>query len=610
MPRFALLTLLLFATSCLTADYLFGDPTAVSIGSGGNGGEGGGQLGPRSTDRVDLLLTIDNSRSMADKQVILQLAVEELMTSLVNPRCVDADGSPTAAQPETGEDPCPPGATRPFSPVTDINVGVITTSLGGHGSDACRGTTEPMENDRGWLIARDVDGDALDTYDDLGFLNWDPAEHQSPPGETDVDDLIADLSNMVLGAGQLGCGYEAQLESWYRFLIDPAPYKSIEIGDDFEAELLGLEQTILDQRADFLRHDSLVVILVLSDENDCSIRDGSQYYFAAQLQAPGGTEPYRLPKPRYICGADPNDTCCRSCGQVAGNGCDDSFDDCDGPLEEIDDHVNLRCHDQKRRFGVDFLYPIERYSGGLSSMQVADRYGNVVDNPLYAGGKRDPRLVFFGLIGGVPWQDIARKGTGNDPDLVSGLDANDRQVGAFQSAAELVTNATWEVILGYPEIYHTNSGALPDDPLMHESVEPRSGSNPVTGEPIAPPGSMVGANSINGHEYTIAARDDLQYACIFDLVEPRNCASATSSCDCQVGNDNPLCQNSAGDFGTTQYRAKAYPSLRELQVARELGDQAVVGSICPAQLDDSDRLDFGYIPSMRTLVEAMAPVLE
>jgi hypothetical protein len=28
---------------------------------------------------------------------------------------------------------------------------------------------------------------------------------------------------MVVGAGQIGCGYEAQLESWYRFLVDPTP---------------------------------------------------------------------------------------------------------------------------------------------------------------------------------------------------------------------------------------------------------------------------------------------------------------------------------------------------------------------------------------------------
>ena len=40
--------------------------------------------------QIDLLLMIDNSRSMADKQQVLVQALPDLVAGLVNPRCVDA----------------------------------------------------------------------------------------------------------------------------------------------------------------------------------------------------------------------------------------------------------------------------------------------------------------------------------------------------------------------------------------------------------------------------------------------------------------------------------------------------------------------------------------
>ena len=48
---------------------------------------------------------------------------------------------------------------------------------------------------------------------------------------------------------------------------------------------------------------------------------------------------------------------------------------------------------------------------------------------------------------------------------------------------------------------------------------------------------------------------------------------------------NPLCQGSGG-YSTTQIRAKAYPGIRELQVLQGLNDQAIVASICPANVTD------------------------
>jgi len=84
-------------------------------------------------ERIDLLFMIDNSASMSDKQRILETAVPDLVDRLVNPVCIDADGLQHPAAPP-GER-CPDGQNRQFRAVTDINVGVISSSLGDVGAN-------------------------------------------------------------------------------------------------------------------------------------------------------------------------------------------------------------------------------------------------------------------------------------------------------------------------------------------------------------------------------------------------------------------------------------------------------------------------------------------
>ncbi|MBI4703804.1 MAG: hypothetical protein HY744_22060 [Deltaproteobacteria bacterium] len=577
------------------------------------------RLNRTGADEIDLLLVIDNSRSMADKQQILQLAVPDLVGALVNPRCLDADGAPVHPQPSDPTDPCPPGARREFAAVLDIHIGVVTSSLGGHGADACNPSVDPTQNpsvdDHARLISRQSTqgGEKVPTFEDLGFLAWDPTQKYG--GETDPARLIDRLAKIVAGAGEVGCGYEAPLESWYRFLVDPDPYQSISV-EDGNAVLEGTDGVLLAQRAAFLRPDSLLAVVMLSDENDCSIRDGSQYYYAAQIYTPssGQSTPYHLPKPRAACAVDPRDPCCRSCGQPPGEGCDTSQDDCAGTLAPQDDQINLRCFDQKRRFGIDFLQPIDRYATALQSATVPDRAGNVQPNPLFTDlvpgdehvNVRDPSLVLVAGIVGVPWQDIARRTHGGKPDLLTGLDADGRPAGGYQSAEQLVSLGTWDLVLGDPDNY-----VGPDDPFMVESIDPRQGTNPLTGDAIQPPGSPKHASAINGHEYTIPGRDDLQYACVFDLFAPRNCADpAQVACDCfDPANDNPLCQDDQDGFGQIQFRAKAYPGRRQLQFLQRSGAQGIVASICPAQLVDAGAFDLGYRPAIVAIVERLEAAL-
>jgi len=567
-------------------------------------------------DKIDLLLVIDNSGSMADKQAILARAVPDLVGSLVNPPCVGDDGQRQAMAGPLA--PCPAGMDREFDPITDMHVGIISSSIGSHGSDQCTGAEHPSENDQAHLLVRSGVGPDDPPVSGLGghsFLIWDPeseGEGSDGTGAGATDDMIQTLAAMVGGVGEVGCGYEAPFEAWYRFLVEPNPHESITVVDG-AAQLEGTDDELLAERRDFLRPDSMLAVIMLTDENDCSIRDGSYHFIVAQK---GGN--FHLPRPRAACATDPNDPCCRSCGQPPGEGCDTSQDECDlGELEAIDDHINLRCFDQKRRFGIDFLWPIERYLTGLTSPSVADRDGTIVKNPLFAdlnpdddnATVRDPSLVFVAGIVGVPWQDIARRDASGKPDLLAGLDADGHPVGGFQSGAELEQNRTWDLILGDPA-----TQTPPTDPLMVESVEPRSGHHPVTGEPLAVPGAGW-QHPVNGSEYSVPNRNDLQYACIFPLApltEPRDCSVEGSSCDCfNPDNDKPLCEENPNDGGkrTLQTGAKAYPGIRELQLLRDAGSQGIVGSICPRQLDTPEAADFGYRPAIGAIVERLKQAL-
>jgi hypothetical protein len=216
---------------------------------------------------------------------------------------------------------------------------------------------------------------------------------------------------------------------------------------------------------------------------------------------------------------------------------------------------------------------------------------------------RSSDLVMVMSIVGVPWQDVARLDHDGNPDLGAGLDASGAPVGGVMRAGELRAAGRFEVMLGDPAVRRK-----PSDPLMIESIEPRQGEHPIIGAPLAPPSSGVMANPINGHEYTVKARDDLQYACIFPIPTPRDCTGLTPDlCECAAtGTDNPICQSGDQQFESLQRYAKAQPGLRHLELSQRLGDRSVVSSVCAAQLDDPQAGDFGYRPAVRTLLELVA----
>lgn len=471
----------------------------------------------------DVLLVVDDSISMGDKQ---RLFADALAKELQDVVCVNADGEVVPLR-ETSKGLSCYGI--------DPRIGMITTSLAAGGNAECDvgrgGHLVPLPNGEAFLD-RGADREGLESW--------------------------------ILSAGEAGCGYESTLEAMYRFLIEPRP-----LSEDGSGRL---DEVLLSQRDMFLTPGSSLKIVFVTDEDDCSV-----------LDTEAGTG-MRSDSPRYrgstACDSEPESACCRSCGrdeQEPPEGCVALSEDPNclaGELEPELDDPNVRCIDQRRRFGDTYLFPVERYVRGLTSLTVVDSKGDEVSNPLFAGS-RTPDLVHIAVLAGVPWNAVASEDDSEGDQL------------AILTPKELSASSAWERLVG------DGSGR---DPRMLESIEPRS--------QLPDPQAARWADPIISHEFDNPRRTTIQNSCVFELPEPLECTGETW-CDCseQIWSDgekgllspnNPVCQAPDDTYGETQYFAKATPPLRLLSVAREVS--ALVGSICPKTLDPAKESTsaFGY----------------
>jgi hypothetical protein len=674
-----------------------------------------------TVNKVDLLFMIDNSASMGDKQAYFAQAIPDLVNRLLTPNCVNAktqavDGPSTLDA--TGTAQCTaytsadPSSQLEFPAVHDMHIGIVSSSLGPRlgdqsPSDGSGGVCLPTatitlngatlnnhNDDQAHLLTRSSDPTlpltAPPTEVPLpdgatgtsGFLAWFPpsasnAGQSSSAGVVPITSgtqLVSDFTDLVAGVHEHGCGIESQLESWYRFLIQPDPYASLSLGGtpgvdggagtpgNNKAKWVGVDTTILQERHDFLRPDSLVAIVDLTDENDSEIDvrsiGGQGYLFmSAKFYPPHGTSE---------CDTNPADPGCTSCQLLPDPSSDPA---CGTPSAPTNDNsptdwgydLNLRHVHMKAKYGLDAQFPIGRYQNGLLSTKVPDRNGeypvdsagnqaanyvgnNNCTNPLYAAslpdgtstdaatlcnlpaGPRTAGLVYYLHIGGVPWQLLHFDPT--------------------SAANSQLTDADWVRILGRDPLGYDYSGI---DPHMIESYQPRTGASAPTfptatllpalsgqdGTSLAetapqPPGNP-NADPYNGSEWItnvgphLDLNVDLQYACIFKLPTPRDCSKNASgqynvprngdSCDCSstgltASQLSPVCDP---NNPTSQLYAKAYPTIRELELAKLAGPQGVVSSLCPIDVADNAAGDdalYGYRPAVTNLIDRMRPALQ
>jgi hypothetical protein len=615
------------------------------------------KLQQEAVDKVDILFDIDNSASMGDKQAYLAQAIPDLITRLVTPNCVDANGGVVGQSDTQGH--CSKGQVE-FPPVHDMHIGIVSSSLGPRLGDTMGDPSTHMcepsvtvtangaminahNDDRGELLNRSAsptnlanfaEGTVSDTGD-AHFLSWFPSvsanAHAQPsagaPAVTQPLQLENDFQQLVTGVHEFGCGIESQLESWYRFLVQPDPYDSLGLDANGHAQWVGVDATILKQRHDFLRPDSLVAVIVLSDENDSEIDvrsfQGTGYHFmSAAWQPPRGTQ---------ACASNPEDPSCTSCNLAPNAASDPSCQQ--GPYSQMTDwgfNPNLRHVHMKQKYGVVPQYPIQRYVLGLSSPTVPDRAGEYPQgagsyqgltnrdcvNPLFAaslpdgtdtsadtlchlkpGAQRASDVVFYAHIGGVPHQLLQVDPSKPDSPQKDALSDGD-----------------WQKILGRDPLHEDTTGI---DPHMIESYQPRPG--------VPPPSSPDGTDPISGREWITDQGPhtplyvDREYACTFPLAQPRDCTitdpAVQYSCDCAATGLTHEQTPAVCDPTTPQKQtyAKAYPTIRELLLAKLLGNQGIVSSLCPIhpvdQMNGHDPL-YGYRPAIKAIVDRLGNALD
>jgi hypothetical protein len=176
--------------------------------------------------RVDIVVMVDNSGSMAQEQTALTAAFPALVRDLVDPRDDDGDGRPDHA------------------PVEDLHLGVISSDMGTMGSPVST-CSNPDVGDNGCFRSTPspVVSGCLATYPT--FL----ARDASNAATYDADQLAQDFT-CIATLGTSGCGFEQQLEA-----MRVAVTTDMRPGGCNDG---------------FLRPDSILVLIWVTDEDDCS----------------------------------------------------------------------------------------------------------------------------------------------------------------------------------------------------------------------------------------------------------------------------------------------------------------------------------------------------
>jgi len=184
---------------------------------------------------VDILVVVDNSGSMSAEQEILKNAFPALIRALLDP----------PVDPETGQ--------RVHEPIRDLHLGVISTDLGTAGFNVQTCEDNLLVGDDA-ILQHAPNGAGCGASYPL-YLDYSVADG-APPDLTAME-AITDDFGCIAALGTSGCGFEQQLEAARRALL-------------VQAEPGGPNDG-------FLRADTIVVILFITDEEDCSAQDPTMF---------------------------------------------------------------------------------------------------------------------------------------------------------------------------------------------------------------------------------------------------------------------------------------------------------------------------------------------
>ncbi|MEM1418476.1 MAG: hypothetical protein AAGH15_26515, partial [Myxococcota bacterium] len=201
-------------------------------------------------DALDVLFVIDDSGSMEEEQASLADAIPRLVQALVTGRVLDAG---------TG------AVLREFRPLSSLRMGVVTTDMGTGGSNlpTC---FEARFGDDAVLSRRG----AVGTSPGCGasYPSFFTFEAEAAGTDAERDAIAASLANDVSCVAQVGiggCGFEQQLEAMLK-AITPAS-SDLRFAEDTQGNGAG------GANDGFLREEAALGIVLVTDEDDCSVRD-------------------------------------------------------------------------------------------------------------------------------------------------------------------------------------------------------------------------------------------------------------------------------------------------------------------------------------------------
>lgn len=177
--------------------------------------------------KVDILVVVDNSESMRQEQDLLVENFRSLIKELIDPSDSNQDGKPD------------------YPAVEDLHLGVVSTDLGTGEYDISDNCSEIGDDG----ILKNAPSPFIATCADLAPF----PQIIAYPDLSNDPEVIADDFQCIAALGTDGCGIEQPLEAGLKALTVQSAQGRPNEG--------------------FMRSDSLLAILFVTDENDCSMKD-------------------------------------------------------------------------------------------------------------------------------------------------------------------------------------------------------------------------------------------------------------------------------------------------------------------------------------------------
>lgn len=208
------------------------------------------QLQLKSVDKLDILVVVDNSASAHNELELFKSELPRMLSAFVN-----------GNDPDAGQ----------FPPVQSVNLAVLTSDMGLGALDALPArwhSAVPL-----WGCNENGDDGRFNIYSEEDIQHCDPTRpaflsFRGGSATVSAIDSVACVPSL----GSDGCGFEQPLEAILKSLTPANSDLTFTAGEGHGSSA----------HSGFLREDSLLVVVVVSDEDDCSIANTGDFFSAVE----------------------------------------------------------------------------------------------------------------------------------------------------------------------------------------------------------------------------------------------------------------------------------------------------------------------------------------